>query len=76
MEDLDGIPEQEGDRILKACKRLETNPSPDGKHIKKLQGYQNLYRLRVGDYRVLFQLDDTLISVVRILTRQDFGHKV
>jgi len=31
---------------------LEVNPRPSG--IKQLKGYDNAYRLRVGDYRVLY----------------------
>jgi mRNA interferase RelE/StbE len=31
--------------------------------IKKLKGYKNTYRLRIGDYRIIYQLnnDDTII---------------
>jgi len=55
--------------------RLETNPHPDGKHIKKLKGYKDLYRLRIGDYRAVFEWKSNTVTVVRLLTRQDFGKK-
>ena len=74
IKDLDSLPEQDGDRILSAIKRLEKSVAPDGKHIKKMQGYEELYRLRVGDYRAVFKFDG-VVTVVRILTRQDFGKK-
>ena len=72
---MDDLPGAEFGKIHKACKRLESNPMSDGKHIKKLKGYTDLYRLRVGDYRVVFEWKSENIIVVRVLTRQDFGKK-
>ncbi len=37
--------------------------------VKKLKGFKNKYRLRVGDYRVLFELEKDIISVYA------FGHR-
>lgn len=48
---------------------------PNGKHIKKLKGYEDLYRLRVGEYRIVFKWKNLEINIVRVLTRQDFGKK-
>ncbi len=73
--DIEDLPGVEYDRIVKGCLRLETDPAPDGKHIKKLKGYVNLYRLRVGDYRVVFEWKSETVTVIRVLTRQDFGKK-
>ncbi len=42
-------------RIVMRLLALEENPRPSG--VKKLQG-QESYRLRVGDYRVLYTIDD------------------
>ncbi len=44
-------PEQQR-RLLKAINNL-----PEVGDIKKMQGYSSLYRLRVGDYRVLYRVD-------------------
>ena len=46
-----------------------------GKHIKKLKGYKVLYRLRVGDYRVVFEWKGEDVVIIRVLTRQDFGKR-
>lgn len=73
--DLSGLPDDEIAQILKACLRLESNPLPDGKHIKKLKGYRDLYRLRIGDYRAIFKWKGSIVTVVRLLTRQDFGKR-
>ena len=52
--DLDGFPDKITNQILADCTRLADNPIPDGKRIKKLQGFREaLYRLRAGDYRVV-----------------------
>lgn len=63
---------QNKEEIINGIVRLKTNPFPDGKHIKKLKGYEGLYRLRVGDYRIVFKREGKNIYVVSILTRQDF----
>ena len=54
-------------RILKAIKDL---PYGD---VKKLQGRAEDYRLRVGDYRIIFTKDDEelLIYVIEIAPRGD-----
>ncbi len=54
-------------RLYKAICKL-----PDGTNIKKLTGY-NLYRLRVGDYRILYMIDEEirLINIENIDNRGD-----
>ncbi len=37
--------------------------------IKKLQGYSNLYRLRIGDYRVIYQMEHDTIIIDAVLPR-------
>ncbi|MEW6162574.1 MAG: type II toxin-antitoxin system RelE/ParE family toxin [Nitrospirota bacterium] len=71
----DDVSDGDFERIHKASKRLENNPLPDGKHIKKLKGYKNLYRLRIGDYRVVFEWKGESVTIIRVLTKQDFGKK-
>jgi len=44
---------------------IEKLPAGD---VKKLQGYKNAYRLRVGDYRVLFDMDG-YIEITDVLSR-------
>lgn len=50
-------------RLKKAIEKL-----PDG-DVKKLQGYKNDYRLRVGDLRVLYSFDNDIITVKDVLPR-------
>ncbi len=40
-------------------------------NIKKLQGYENAYRIRVGDYRIGFIFDGETVIFQRVLHRKD-----
>lgn len=59
------------ERIESAISQLETNPRPPG--CKKLTGFENEWRLRVGRYRILYVIDDSakLVSVARIAHRRE-----
>ncbi len=59
--ELDALQANIRERIIKRLLVLEDNPRPSG--IKKLQG-QESYRLRVGDFRVLYTVDDKAKRVV------------
>lgn len=48
-------------RIRNAIIDLSIDPRPDG--CKKLEGYDNEYRLRVGNVRILYTIDDDVVSV-------------
>jgi mRNA interferase RelE/StbE len=39
--------------------------------IKKIQGYENIFRLRIGDYRILFFIEAGTIYITDILPRGD-----
>ena len=51
-------------------KILELRQFPDIQNIKKLTNFEPAYRLRVGNYRVLFDVMDDSIIIGRILHRQ------
>ena len=65
------IPQPHRGRIERKIDRLADNPRPGG--AKALQGRLSLYRIRVGDYRVIYQVQDNalLVLVVRIGSRGD-----
>ena len=58
-----------GRRIREAINQLAVNPKPTGS--KKLSGYDNLYRLHVGDWRISYALeeDKLIVLVVEIAPR-------
>ena len=51
-------------RIKQRIDSLAENPFPSG--IKKIAGEEELYRLRVGDYRVLYQVKKKILLVLVI----------
>ena len=51
------------DRIRQATRSLAENPRPVG--YTKMMGYDNLYRIRVGDWHIIYAIeDDELIVLV------------
>jgi mRNA interferase RelE/StbE len=48
-------------KIIAAINHLAENPRPHGS--KKLTGSTNEYRIRVGDYRILYTINDTIITI-------------
>ena len=40
-------------------------------NIKKLKGYQNAYRIRIGKYRLGFYFDGEVIELARFVKRED-----
>ena len=57
--------------ILRRIEQLESNPRPEG--CKKLAGADRTYRIRVGDYRVVYEVEDDvlLVLVIRVAHRKD-----
>ena len=55
------LPRQDKERVLSAIYRL-----PEGEDIKKLQGHEGLMRLRVGDYRIIYRMDNGRLIVLVI----------
>ena len=68
IKDLKNISEPYKTNIHK--KILSLKNFPDVSNIKKLTNFEPAYRLRVGDYRVLFDLFDDTVYVGRILHRK------
>jgi mRNA interferase RelE/StbE len=60
-------------RILTALTRLGDDPYREDADVKKLAGQEGLYRLRVGDFRVAYQIDNgqLIILVVKVGNRRD-----
>jgi mRNA interferase RelE/StbE len=51
--------------------RLADDPRPPG--CRKLRGYKDLWRVRVGDYRVVYIIEDDnkIVAVTRIAHRRE-----
>lgn len=48
-------------RVLRAVEPLAHEPRPSG--CRKLEGGDGAYRIRVGDYRVIYTVDDAILVV-------------
>jgi len=68
---LDRLPGDMHGRILRKLDALEENPRPMG--VEKLAGPEDLYRVRVGDWRIVYAISDRelVIIVIRIGHRRE-----
>ncbi len=55
------------ERVIEKIKNLASEPRPDG--VVKLKGYDNEYRIRIGDYRVRY------IQILQCKHRKDVYRK-
>ena len=69
--ELDDLPDPVRNRIVERLLALEQNPRPRG--VKKLKGRAGEYRLRVGDYRILYVVDDAaqVVEIMAIRHRRE-----
>ena len=68
---LQKLPEKVQRRIALAASELADDPRPAG--CVKLEGEDNLWRIRVGDYRIVYTIEDKklIVLVVRVAHRKD-----
>lgn len=59
--ELSKLPTQAIAKILPVLQSLEKDPRPIG--CKKLKGFKNLWRLRVGNYRIIYAIEDQILLV-------------
>jgi len=73
VKELNSLDKKTGERIKSAMKELEEEPfrSRPKADIKKLKGFKDpdMFRLRVGDYRVIYTAEKNEIKVTHIMKR-------
>ncbi len=69
--DLNRLPSELRTRTTRTLLDLELHPRPHG--IAKLAGTSNTWRVRIGEYRILLDIDDTAktVLVLRIAHRRE-----
>jgi mRNA interferase RelE/StbE len=67
--DLRGLTKDVQRRIVKKLEALAVNPRPNG--VKQLEGENSTYRVRVGEYRIIYQIQDAILVVLVI----HIGHR-
>jgi mRNA interferase RelE/StbE len=68
---LEKLPQKVAERLVKVIDNLAENPRPDG--VKKLQGTENYYRIRLTDYRIIYSIADNelIVEVIKVGHRKD-----
>jgi mRNA interferase RelE/StbE len=69
--DMDTLPNSVRERVARAIDALASDPRPAG--VKKLQGDANLWRIRLGAYRIVYEIydDKLIVLIVRVADRKD-----
>lgn len=69
--ELSALPDAVLQRVDDKIKSLADNPRPQG--CAKMAGYRDLWRVRIGDWRVLYRIDDKekRVNVLRITHRRE-----
>jgi mRNA interferase RelE/StbE len=65
-------PENIRKKIMAIIDSLERNYFPKGYDIKKMKGFEGTYRIRIGDYRLIYRVDfhEKRIFVISIFPRK------
>ena len=71
QKELDSLEDSVFKRIDRKILALAVNPRPPG--CKKLRGYRDQWRVRVGDWRVVYFIDDAakLVTITRVAHRRE-----
>ena len=66
---LSKLPNKIAEKIEIALLKLEENSRPAGS--KQLSGFKDLYRLRIGDYRAIYSIEEEIVTIIIL----DVGHR-
>ncbi len=71
LRSLESLPLASRARIVSKIDTLADNPRPHG--VEKLTGEEDQYRVRVGNFRVIYTIQDgrLIVTVVRVADRRD-----
>lgn len=76
QKELGKVDQQIARRIVRAISALGGDPRPAG--CRRLVGYDDLWRIRVGDYRVIYTIRDTelIVLALRIAHRSEVYRRI
>lgn len=69
LEDLRSLPKEARGRAALAVLGLSENPLGPG--VEKLSGYEDMFRVRVGEYRVVYEIVGDTVTVIAVRDRKD-----
>ncbi len=59
-------------KLIEVIEKFEASPDlKNFTNIKKLKGYSHYYRLKIGDYRLGFSIEQNQINLIRFLHRKE-----
>ena len=69
--ELEALPNSLIIRIFSKIEALSIQPRPNG--CRKLQGFTNLWRIRIGDYRAIYSIDDKakIVDIIAVRNRRE-----
>ncbi len=67
--ELTALPVLVHNKIIEDLSKLSISPRPIG--CKKLKGQKNAWRIRIGDYRVIYEIEDKVLRILVIA----IGHR-
>ena len=76
VEKLEGrIRRQDFERLREAVNSLATEPRPQG--VRKIKGAERAYRIRVGNYRVVYEVydSDNLVLILQVVRRSETTYR-
>jgi mRNA interferase RelE/StbE len=71
QKELEKLPKAIISKVIKAVEQLSDTPYPQG--VRKMVGVDQTFRLRIGDYRVVYNVFDNVltIEIIRVKHRKD-----
>ena len=77
IRDMRSLPDAVHAAIIKGIMSLQNDPFPFPPLRKKLRGFGfPLYRLRAADYRVLYRVDQKIVTIMRVVDRKDLERAI
>jgi len=75
--DIRSLPKSVQTTTLRQIRTLEVSVVPHGSRIKKLKGIKGtFYRLRIGDYRAIFEVQADSVTIHRIIDRKELDRVI
>jgi mRNA interferase RelE/StbE len=69
--EFDRLPRRIQEKVVEALRFLSESPFSDLLNIKKIKGEESLYRIRIGDYRLVYEVQAVVLLVIVI----KIGHR-
>ena len=75
-EQVEALPKKIAGQVIRKIEALATEPRPT--QAKRLTDHEHLYRVRSGDYRILYHIEDRklLVLVVKVGNRRDVYRRI